>query len=130
MKNMICNDNFYCSVPGRRIGSDVNPAAFCPTDFAVAIVRSFSAADFWDEHISSVPASRSYTDICFSVKAGVSAYLFRAEAALDLVVTVSAFASAPKSRGTERVRFLRHRAPQVRRTSCGHLSRKCTAFTL
>ncbi len=122
------DNSFYCSI--RQ--SAVEKFSLNERECAVVAVRSqFSGMEYWNEAVPSVAASALSEGICFEVKAGIAAYLYRETAfSATLCITVNAFAPAARRTIAKSDRFARHAAPSCRRVSCGHLTRKCTALTL
>ena len=122
------DNNFYCSI--RQ--SAVETFSLKEREGAVFAVRNqFSGMEYWNQAVPSVSASALSIGLCFEVKAGIAAYLYRETAfSANLCITVNAFAPAARKTVTKSDRFARHAAPSFRRVSCGHLTRKCTALTL
>lgn len=122
------NSEFYCSV---RQSVEESFRIEAIAGVAVGVVRSFSSEGYWDCAVPSVQASRLYVGICFDIKAGVAEYLYKDTAfAASLYFTVTSAPRMATVRIEKCVRFQRHAAPALRRFSCGHLTRKCTALTL
>ena len=123
------NSNFYCSVLGNGAESLSVRRDVAAADFVVGIACAFPVSGYWNEAVPSVAASLLSVGQVFGVSAGIAAYCYRESAyAYSLCITVSA---APAVRKVARtVRFRRHAAPMIKRVSCGHLTRKCTALTL
>lgn len=122
------DNNFYCSIRQSAVEKFSLNERECAV---VAVRRQFSGTEYWNEAVPSVAASSLSIGICFEVKAGIAAYLYRETAfASTLCITVNAFAPAAPKTIAKADRFARHAAPSFRRVSCGHLTRKCTALTL
>lgn len=122
------NKDFYCSV---RQSVEENFRIDAVADVAVGVVRSFSLEGYWNGAVPSVQASRLAVGICFDIKAGVAEYLYKDSVfAASLYFTVTSAPRMATVRIEKCVRFQRHAAPALRRFSCGHLTRKCTALTL
>lgn len=122
------DNNFYCSIRQSAVEKFSLNERECAV---VAVRKQFSGADYWNEAVPSVAASALSTGLCFEVKAGIAAYLYRETAfTASLCITVNAFAPAARKTVAKSDRFARHAAPSFRRVSCGHLTRKCTVLTL
>ena len=122
------DNNFYCSIRQSAVEKFSLNERECAV---VAVSRQFSGAEYWNQSVPSVAASALSAGLCFEVKAGIAAYLYRESAfASALCITINAYAPATRKTIGKADRFARHAAPSFRRVSCGHLTRKCTALSL
>ncbi len=128
MMKTVFNESFTCSIPDAGVQSLTfnRDAVSCAV---IGISGTFS--EYWNIAVPSVAASALYIGDVFDVKAGIAAYFYRETSfANTLCITVYSAAPAKKAKVAPAVRFSRRTVPALRKFSCGHLTRKCTALTL